>query len=78
MTLVSVEKRRGFAVFAIGKEGEDTRLGEVVAEFLSEEEALRVTKECLRILKGKEVNVATIIDEVGIEKFKNMLVPSTI
>ncbi|MFC2021699.1 4Fe-4S binding protein [Chloroflexota bacterium] len=72
-----VEKRKGFAVFVGGREGEDTRLGEIVAEFLSEEEALRVTEGCLRILKEKQVNAATIIDEVGIEKFKEMLVPST-
>ncbi len=71
-----VEKRKGFAVLVGGKEGEDTRLGEVIAEFLSEEEALRVTEGCLRILKERNVNVATIIDEVGIEEFKGMLVPS--
>lgn len=71
-----VEKRRGFAVFVGGKEGKDTRLGQVIAEFLSEEEALQLTEECLRMLKEKKVNVATIIDEVGIEKLKEMLVPS--
>ena len=40
-----VEKRRGFAVFVGGQEGEDTRLGELIAEFLSEEEVLRITEE---------------------------------
>ncbi len=70
------EKRRGFAVFVGGREGEDARLGEVIAEFLSEEEALRVTEGCLRILKEKKANAATIIDKVGIEEFKEMLVPS--
>ena len=35
-----IEKRRGFAVLVGGKEGANTRLGEVIAEFLSEEEAL--------------------------------------
>ncbi len=72
-----VEKRRGFAVLVGGREGEDTRLGEVIAEFLSEDEALQIAEQCLIILKEKKVNVATIIDEVGIEKFKQMLVPST-
>jgi len=71
-----VEKRRGFAVLVGGREGEDTRLGQVVAEFLSEEEALQFTERCLRIVKQKSSNVAAIIDEVGIEKFKEMLVPS--
>ncbi len=72
-----IEKRKGFAVFVGGREGEDTRLGELIAEFLSEEEALRLAEECLRLVKDKKVNVATIIDEVGIEKFKDILVPST-
>jgi len=72
------EKRRGLAVFVGGREGEDTRLGELIAEFLSEEEALRITEGCLRILTEKKVNAATIIDEVGIEKFKEeILAPST-
>ncbi len=68
-----VEKRKGFAVFVGGREGEDTRLGEIIAEFLSEEEALQIAEKCLIILREKEVNVAAIIDEVGIEKFKEML-----
>jgi len=68
-----VEDRKGFAVFVGGKEGKDTRLGEVIAEFLSEEEALRIAERCLRIVKDRKTNVATIIDEVGIEKFKEML-----
>ncbi len=71
-----VEKRRGFAVLVGGTEGEDTRLGEVIAEFLSEEEALWVTEECLKILKEKNSNAAAIIDDIGIERFKEMLVPS--
>ncbi len=72
-----IEKKKGFAVFVGGKEGKDTRLGEVIAEFLSEEETFRVAERCLRIVNDKKTNVATIINEVGIEKFKEMLVPST-
>ena len=72
-----VEKRKGFAVLVGGRGGEDTRLGEVIAEFLSEEEAFQVAEECLRILKERKVNAATIIDEIGLEKFKGMLVPIT-
>ena len=71
-----VEKRRGFAVLVGGREDEDTRLGEVIAEFLSEEEALQVTEKCLRMLKEGNINVASIIDEVGIQKLNEMLVPS--
>jgi len=67
-----VENRKGFAVLVGGKEGEDTRLGKIIAEFLSEEEALQIAEKCLIILKEKKVNVAAIIDEVGIESFKDM------
>ncbi len=72
-----VGKRKGFAVLVGGSEGENTTLGEVIAEFLSEEEALGVTEGCLKILKEKNTNVATIVDELGIEKLKEMLVLST-
>ena len=70
-----VEKKSGFAVFAGGREGEDTRLGEIITEFLSEEEALQVTEGCLGILKERNFGAVTIIDEVSIEKFRGMLVP---
>ncbi len=59
-----------------GREGEDVRLAKVIAEFLSEGEALRITERCLRVLKERKSDIATIIDEVGIEKFKKMLVPN--
>ncbi len=60
-----------------GKEGVDTRLGTVIAEFLSAEEALRLAEVCLKMVKEKKVNVAAIIDEVGIERFKETLTAST-
>ena len=60
-------------MFVGGSVGEDTRLGEVVAEFLSEDEALRITERCLGILKEKQANAATVIDEVGLDQFKQML-----
>ena len=73
-----IEKRRGFAVLVGGREGEDTRLGEIIAEFLSEEEALEVTERCLKFLMERNSDVATIIDEVGLEEFKQQLIPSTL
>ncbi|MFC2018606.1 4Fe-4S binding protein [Chloroflexota bacterium] len=72
-----VEARRGFAVLVGGKEGEDTRLGRLIGEFLSEEEALEVAEGVLKLLKERGTNAADIIDEVGgLEKFKEM-VPGT-
>ena len=68
-----VEKRKGIAVLVGGREGEDTRLGELIAEFLSEEEALLITESCLRIVKERDVNIVTVIDEVGIEGLRGML-----
>lgn len=67
------EKRKGFAVLVGGREGKDIRLGETIAKFLSEDEALRITEKCLRILKEKPVNVSTIIDAIGVINFKEML-----
>lgn len=71
------EKRKGFALCVGGAVGEDTRLGEVVAEFLSEDEALRLAERCLGILNEKRATAATIIDEVGRDRFKQMLLSGT-
>ena len=44
-------------------------------EFLPEEEAFRVTEECLELVEEeKKANAATVIDEVGMGKFKERLV----
>ena len=69
------EKSRGFEVLVGGREGAETRLGRPVAEFLSEDEAFGVAERCLRLIKEKGKDMATIIDEVGIEKIKEELVP---
>jgi dissimilatory sulfite reductase (desulfoviridin) alpha/beta subunit len=68
-----VEKRRGFAALIGGRNGEDTRLGEIIAKFLSEEEALEISRRCLKILKENNTDAAAIIEETGIEKFKQRL-----
>lgn len=69
-----VEQRRGFAVLVGGKEGKEARLGQVIAEFISEEAALQLAERCLRIVKERGSNVAAIIDEIGIEKFREILI----
>lgn len=68
------EKRRGFAVLAGGRGGEDTRLGQTVTEFLSENEALQVAEMYLNMVKQSNLNAAALIDRVGLAKFKEMLV----
>lgn len=69
-----LEKRCGITVLVGGKEGEDTRLGKVIAEFVSADEALRIAWKCLKLIKGRNANVAAIIDEMGIEKLRDILV----
>jgi len=70
------EKRRGFAVLVGGREGEDTRLGETIAQFLSEGEALKVTERALRLLQEKRSDMGGIIDKIGIERVKQFLLPA--
>jgi len=68
-----VEKRRGFAVLVGGREGRDTRLGEVIAEFLSEKEALEISERCLKTMQENNTDSAVVIEEIGIEIFKKRL-----
>lgn len=71
-----LEKRKGFAVLVGGREGEQPRLGERIAGFVSAEEALGYAEACLRLLKERNTSAADIIDEVGLERFKEMIAPS--
>ncbi len=66
-------KRRGFAVFVGGQTGEDTRLGEQITEFVSEEAAFRLTERCLETVQERKQNVAAIIDRIGLNEFKSIL-----
>ena len=68
-----VEKRKGFTVLVGGREGKDIRFGEKIAEFLSEEETFQLTDNCLTLLREKNTTAASLVDEVGIENFKEML-----
>jgi len=45
-------------------------LAEKVADFIDEAEALRITEVLLKIIKEKNKNMRTIIDEEGIDKIK--------
>ena len=68
-----VVAKRWFNILTIGREGKDIRLGEKITEYLSEDDAFRVIGNGLRVLKEKNTSAATVIDKVGIEKFKDML-----
>ncbi len=72
------EKRRGYAVLVGGRGGyspfdqvgNETRLGTAIAEFVSEEEALRIAETTLEMLVNRGASASSIIDELGIERFK--------
>ncbi len=68
-----VEKRRGFAALVGFRGGENTQLGQVIAEFLSEEEAFQLAENYLILVKARNVSAAAIIDEIGIERFKTLI-----
>ena len=70
------EGRKGYAVLIGGREGNvgDTILGETIAEFVSEDEALKITKNILKILKENPgCDVRDLMNKYKIEKFKEMI-----
>jgi len=67
------ERRRGFAVLVGGREGTDTRLGQIIAEFVSEEEALRITRALLTLLMSRKGSAADVIDEIGVDWLRTTL-----
>ncbi len=66
-------KRQGFTALAGFRGGEETRLGEVIAEFLSQEEAFRLAEHYLRLAKSMNSGAADIIDDIGIKNFKTLV-----
>ncbi len=66
-------KHQGFAVFVGGQTGEDTRLGEQITEFVSEEKAFRLAERCLETIQQRRENAAAIIDRIGLQEFKTIL-----
>ena len=67
------EKRKGFAVLVGGRSGENTRLGATVAQFVSEDEALKLGRRCLELAKESNSSIARIVDREGIAVFKQMI-----
>ena len=68
-----VEGRRGFALSVGGRGDGDTRLGRVIANFLSEDEALQAAEVCLRVIQSHGTDAAAVIDRHGIGVFKDAL-----
>jgi anaerobic sulfite reductase subunit C len=66
-------ERVGYAVFAGGKMGRHPKLGEKIADFVNEEQALEIIQRCLDLyLKhgNKRERFSDLIDRVGVERFK--------
>jgi len=76
-----VEKKRGIAVYAggVGPHFKDdnypggVKLAEKVADFIDEAEALRITEVLLKIIKEKNKNMRTIMDEEGVDTIKTAI-----
>jgi len=68
------ERRAGFLVFLGGKgEGDEPRLGELVAQFLTEDEAFQVVEKALLMLKERQTTMTELIEDIGIKELKTRL-----
>ncbi|XUW99681.1 MAG: 4Fe-4S binding protein [Dehalogenimonas sp.] len=68
-----VEERRGFAVLVGGRGGKDTRLGQIIADCVSEDEAIAITLRLMRLLKEHNTDVSDLTDLWGFDTLKNAL-----
>lgn len=75
-------KRKGISIL-VGGQGPhfmyddqrgETRLGEKMIDFVTEKHALQITENILKQLKGKNKNASDLVDEIGLEKFKEAVV----
>lgn len=63
---------KGYTLTVGGSAGPSPRLGDVVAKELSEEQVLDLVERIINVYKGygKKKRLGKIIDEIGLEKFK--------
>lgn len=69
------ENRKGFAVLLGGRGESESRLGTKIAEFVSEEKALMITENLLKLAQEHNSDVGKLIDELGIERIQQIIVP---
>jgi dissimilatory sulfite reductase (desulfoviridin) alpha/beta subunit len=67
------ETRRGFAVLAGGRGGWDTRLGRIIADCVTEDEAVRITDNARALVAREQTDVASVIDRYGFEDVRRRL-----
>lgn len=66
-------KRKGYTVFVGGKLGKFPQLGEVFAQFISEEEGLDLTEKIMMVmgtLNCEGERLGSLINRMGLDKFK--------
>ena len=81
-----IERRKGIAIL-VGGTGphfkddidypSEVKLAEKLIDFIDETQVLRITENIFNFIKEKNMNVSGIIDEIGMQKFKE-LVPGEI
>ena len=78
------EKGRGISILVGGRgphfmddgQNGETRLADKIVDLASEEEALRITEKILKLLKEREKSAADLVEELGPEKFKTLIMPA--
>ncbi len=66
-------ERMGYAVYAGGKMGRHPRLAEKIADFVDEEQGLRIIQSCLDFYLqygDKKERLSDLIRRVGMDRFK--------
>ena len=66
-------KRKGFVVLVGGRMDKDMRLGEPIAEYLSEDEAFELGSRCLALAQARGSTIGAIVDQTGIKGFKELV-----
>jgi dissimilatory sulfite reductase (desulfoviridin) alpha/beta subunit len=75
------EKRRGVTILVGGRgphfmhdeQNGEPRLAEKIIDFVTEDRALQIAEKILKLLKEKNMNASNLIDEMGFEKFKRVI-----
>lgn len=57
------------------QEGE-THLGKMIIDFINEQHTLRITEKILKLLKEKNKNALDLIEKMGLEKFRDLVISS--
>ncbi len=71
-----IGKKKGWTMVFGGNSARRPRIGDVIAENLSKEEVIHLTKRCLEFYaeKGKKKErTARFIERIGIDKFKKSI-----